>query len=1137
MESEQVDVAKIASQFIEACNDFQVPATRAAAEQILTSFRQIPKVLPIAKYILDHATEPMVQFQISLAIGQVAVRDYTLYAVDDLLQLKNYLIDYSLHHEKMPKYARDTLLSAVSLITKRSLSDVTPENRQAILSQLKQLLNANESNAASKLTGASLCNALVDQFSSTRASTVGLNWEFHHNARLFFEVDVLLALFQETITQLHTIIAANPTPSSTNASASPLLTELLTLTEKILTWEFETVKNQPCLPGTFGSSTNDDLDDQSPSSDRASYNVYPSSWKSVLGNQDVLWLFFVVYDVVQDHTVLGHRCLQCLIRLAGLQEDFFEHDQQAVQRYATTMMHGIVKMMHRGSPLPFPASLPSLAQRGTSPDELTNQGSQLLGTIQIVHFLLKNISIANFCATDEFFPFLQELQQLTVCCLQAAASDMSEDWITESCDECLRTWVVIADVIQPEDPRDLSARKGLSDGHLNQLNEIMKSVAYRVVEAYMQSQLERAKLVMQDDEEEDEIELGMKDWDTYEDQLTCIAILGRLHPQQCLTHLHQLLVDRLQRFHAFLAGSASDQGVMSGFFLADPGFGEQPLIPDAILQLSSSQPSDQDVVVHLCNQFLELLRVYSCFGPNSVEAANCSPRVAETLIWFMERWCKSFLLLNENDYGMVSANIARAYGRPGPSDGQGLNVLDFLLQQLKANFMLWNADPDVLSQLIRWLDTCGTSVNLKTSLVQSCKWPVRFLYEYAFPELIKFLTSNVGQLPESEHNYLIQTITVISSSVQDPGLRQQYLELIFNVVEEMLSSVLHRADFTQRFESLECLNPVLNALDVFDGIALAMDAYNTAPLFSFLSRFFDSFHKLFEIYKSSAEVHLLILRLLADLLNRVDMSHLSEEQKQGLYQFTMEIIRLYGSYNVGKKRIHSQEEEAERPYDDVCTVLNLLTNMMASDFEGQRRDTNAADVALFGIHTVIPMIDLEMLQYITLVSHLIVRFPDKLPTLPTTLMENLMSSLDYGIRHAVQEINMLTLHAVVPLAHWVLQHPGQAHVNLLRTCMERFLGELLNVLLFQHLESAIIYLASDALLGLVLVSPETYLKMVQQIIAQQPMALQSRLIHAFEKLDQATPKGAVVPSKDQSNLFRQHLSSLLVDVRAVLRVK
>lgn len=98
----------------------QVPATRAAAELVLTQFRQVPKVLPACQYILgnlkaseflgkeylwfnkilEHASTSMVQFQISLAIGDIAVRDYTLYDKLDLLQLKNFMIEFCLQREK-----------------------------------------------------------------------------------------------------------------------------------------------------------------------------------------------------------------------------------------------------------------------------------------------------------------------------------------------------------------------------------------------------------------------------------------------------------------------------------------------------------------------------------------------------------------------------------------------------------------------------------------------------------------------------------------------------------------------------------------------------------------------------------------------------------------------------------------------------------------------------------------------------------------------------------------------------------------------------------------------------------------------------------------------------------------------------
>ena len=66
----------------------------------------------------------------------------------------------------------------------------------------------------------------------------------------------------------------------------------------------------------------------------------------------------------------------------------------------------------------------------------------------------------------------------------------------------------------------------------------------------------------------------------------------------------------------------------------------------------------------------------------------------------MERWSKTYVLVDENEYGYMSPTIARVFGRPGPSDGHGLEIIDFFIDQIKANFVLWSADPDVLVQVI-----------------------------------------------------------------------------------------------------------------------------------------------------------------------------------------------------------------------------------------------------------------------------------------------------------------------------------------------------------------------------------------------------------------------------------------------------
>jgi hypothetical protein len=46
-----------------------------------------------------------------------------------------------------------------------------------------------------------------------------------------------------------------------------------------------------------------------------------------------------------------------------------------------------------------------------------------------------------------------------------------------------------------------------------------------------------------------------------------------------------------------------------------------------------------------------------------------------------------------------SPNIARMFGKPGPSEGEGQRIVNFLIDQIKTNFGMWNADDDVLIQV------------------------------------------------------------------------------------------------------------------------------------------------------------------------------------------------------------------------------------------------------------------------------------------------------------------------------------------------------------------------------------------------------------------------------------------------------
>ncbi|CDS07016.1 hypothetical protein LRAMOSA09539 [Lichtheimia ramosa] len=1097
----------------------------------------------------------MAQFQVAVAIGEVAVRDYTLYALSDLVQLKNHMVDYCMKRPEqvifsmmqssfLMRYVRDQILSDVALITKRSLFDVSDTDRDAICVSVKQLISMQDHGS---VVGVALASALVDHFSNTKTTTIGLSWEFHHKAKVFFESQVLLGIFEQSVTQLHALVSQQ--------QQTPLLGELITLLEKILHWEFASTNTTTVLPGTFAKNdTEDDIVDKEdgPGAIKKTYTLFPKAWQPTVANTDVLWLFFMTYAMVQNDDTLGHRCRQCLIQLAGFTNDFFNNDINATRQYATTMVHGVLRLMT------------DLLSAGNDPSTLSEHGPQVLGTIQIIRRLFENLSLGVLCSVSEFFKFLNDFGKITVACIRGAtAQDIDEGWISEAGDECLQTWVRLADLVQPTDGRGPDPSTGLAPAEIDNLAQYLRNVSFQIVETYVDAKLEQSKQAIIDEEDEDELGDGYKDWDTYADQLTCIGTLGRLDPHKSLMHLQQLMNDRFDRLKQFFTAETTDNGqyliflqehlhwiiLITAHVLADAGKGEQPMIPDPIMHLSSTQPLEQDQATTISRTVLEIFRFLSSFSANTVEASNCSPQVAETLIWFMERWSKSYLLVNENDYGFMSPNIARVFGRPGPSEGHGLEIIDFFIDQIQANFILWNADPDVLHQIIRWLNTCGISINLKTGFLQSDK----------FPLLVQFITDNVQQLPEVVHNSLIQTIATISSGASDPQVRERYLNLIFSMIEKRLGSVLHRSDFMQSYQRGDIMNEVMNALEMLDGLALASEYNNTQIIFQFCARFFESMLQLMNMYKTVGEVQLLILQLLADLAGRLDFGLLQQDQKQMLYQIIVEIFKSYGASNRGKKRQHAQEEEADRPYPDISTALCILTNIMASEFEDFNRTENAAptppgsadvaDVVLFGVNVIIPMIDLEMLkipnlcqQYVKLISNLIEFFPDKLIGLPTDLFNNLIASLGFGVAHDIVDVSILALQAVAPLALWahnqVLAN-NASNVEFLRPALNKFLEQVVKLLLFDNLDSSVVDAASEALLSLICAERDSYLVIVNQIISQQSGEIQPRLLHAFEKLDASTPRelrGVLPPSRNVAG-FKEALFVFLVDVRAVLRVK
>lgn len=180
----------------------------------------------------------------------------------------------------------------------------------------------------------------------------------------------------------------------------------------------------------------------------------------------------------------------------------------------------------------------------------------------------------------------------------------------------------------------------------------------------------------------------------------------------------------------------------------------------------------------------------------------------------------------------------QAYGEASQG-GKGSSILEFLVAKLRINFIMWNADPDVLIQIIALLNTFGQRASVRNTLLQSEQ----------FPPLVSFFIDHLSILPEVIHKYvfclscqlgdpsktyllvfltlavysivlsstfssLIQSITTIISYAPTEQLNGHYFGLISAAIETRFAAVLHDKDLMTKYQSSEVMSQIMNGLEV-----------------------------------------------------------------------------------------------------------------------------------------------------------------------------------------------------------------------------------------------------------------------------------------------------------------------------------
>lgn len=125
------------------------------------------------------------------------------------------------------------LALVVAVVFKRGWIEESDAEKQTVFALIVDLIGGGSA-AKYRRIGFMLLTALVSEFSSEKASAIGLPWDFHNQCKKTFENTTLIQMFEFTLGQLRPLLE-----NVISSGADPSLLKLaLGILDQILSWEF-----------------------------------------------------------------------------------------------------------------------------------------------------------------------------------------------------------------------------------------------------------------------------------------------------------------------------------------------------------------------------------------------------------------------------------------------------------------------------------------------------------------------------------------------------------------------------------------------------------------------------------------------------------------------------------------------------------------------------------------------------------------------------------------------------------------------------------------------------------------------------------------------------------------------------------
>ncbi|KAK1797622.1 hypothetical protein P4O66_007918 [Electrophorus voltai] len=696
-------------------------------------------------------------------------------------------------------------------------------------------------------------------------------------------------------------------------------------------------------------------------------------------------------------------------------------------------------------------------------------------------------------------------------------------------------------------------------------------------------------------EEEEISELQEDDRELFSDQLASVGMLGRIAAEHCIPLLTGLLEDRVTRLHGqlqrhqqHLMASTDPDSVdrkvlddlyedihwlilVSGYLLADDLQGETPLIPSEVMQFSVKHSGEVDINTTLqilgspgeratsipgCNRTDSVIRLLSAvLRASEVESRATrasltellSPQMGKDIVWFLRRWARTYLLVDEKLYETISIPLSTAFG----ADTEGSQwIVGYLLEKVINNLSVWSSEPELANDTVELLVTL-VEKRERANIVVQCEnwWNLAKRFATRSPPL-HLLSSPIQRT-------LMKALVLGGFAHMDSDTKQQYWAEVLHPLQQRFLNLINQENFAQICQEEAVKQEIVATLEALCGIAEATQIDNVASLFSFLMDFLSSCIGLMEVYQNSPETVNLIIEVFVEVAHK-QICYLGETKSMRLYEVCLTLLQVYSKNNQGRKRQDVAAEEDQ--YQDLLLIMELLTNLLSKEFidfsdtdevfRGQEQSTSAArtvsaaDVVLFGVNIVLPLMSQDLLkfpslcnQYYKLITFICEIFPEKIPQLPEELFKSLMFSLELGMTSypwMSSEVSQLCLEALSPLAEQCAK--TQEKDTPLFIATRHFLKLVFDMLVLQKHNTQRTVAAGEALYTLVCLHQAEYSDLVESLLSSQRDAvIYQRLADAFSTLTANSTPPAM--DRKQKNAFLRSLEEFMANVGGLLCVK